>query len=114
LIAISGVAVNVHFCGDKVSSISFSTAAKKDCGCKKEAEKKSCCKDEIKQFNNDPGKAEISSFKLTKASEHVLVHVDYFLSRSLLIGDATKGASKYSYSYINKVPRYLRCCVFLI
>lgn len=112
--AISGVAVKIHYCGGEVSSVTFAAAAKKSCGCKEKSEKESCCKDEIKQFKNDPAKSEISTFKITKAPKLFITYINETLATSI------QNAKSSNFSYLNKdihysnTPIYIRCCVFLI
>jgi len=45
LIANSGMAVNLHWCGGKLSSLHLNTIEKSMCGCGKKAMKPNCCKD---------------------------------------------------------------------
>lgn len=63
LISNFGLAFNVHFCGDKIASISSAVivvnhkkdhSPKKDCCCKKDdKEKDSCCKDKLVDLKKD-------------------------------------------------------------
>ncbi|HEX5002701.1 MAG TPA: hypothetical protein VFW78_09395 [Bacteroidia bacterium] len=45
LIANSGMAVNIHWCGGKLSSIELNIDKKSKCGCGKETMKPNCCED---------------------------------------------------------------------
>lgn len=45
LIPVIGVTVSAHFCGGKLSSISFISTDKHDCPCGSKAMKKNCCED---------------------------------------------------------------------
>jgi hypothetical protein len=44
----SGMVMNIHYCMGKIRSVKLQATAKKMCGCKKQQEKKSCCKTEHK------------------------------------------------------------------
>lgn len=45
LIANSGTAVNLHWCGGKLSSLNLNSIEKSMCGCGKKTMKPNCCKD---------------------------------------------------------------------
>jgi hypothetical protein len=45
LISNTGMAITIHFCGGKVSSISIVSTNKDRCKCGKKAMKKNCCKE---------------------------------------------------------------------
>ena len=45
LTANSGMAVNLHWCGGKLSSVEFNIDKKSKCGCSKETMKPNCCED---------------------------------------------------------------------
>lgn len=45
LIPVVGVTVSAHFCGGKISSISFISTDKHNCPCGSKSMKKNCCKD---------------------------------------------------------------------
>lgn len=50
LISNSGVAINVHWCGGKLSSIDFFADGEHKCKCGKKAMKPNCCKDKTSQL----------------------------------------------------------------
>jgi hypothetical protein len=45
LLASTGVAINVHYCGGKISSVKIGYTTKDGCSCGKKAKKRSCCAD---------------------------------------------------------------------
>ncbi len=45
LLSTSGVAVNVHYCAGKISSVSLAFESKKNCGCDSKKTNRNCCKD---------------------------------------------------------------------
>ncbi|MFL5751842.1 MAG: HYC_CC_PP family protein [Bacteroidia bacterium] len=45
LFSTTGIAVNIHYCGGRVSSVDFILKAKDSCPCGSKKVKKSCCKD---------------------------------------------------------------------
>ncbi len=47
LIPVMGVAMNFHFCKDKVSSVTFLSFESSKCACEKNAGSKKCCHDEF-------------------------------------------------------------------
>jgi len=67
LITNSGMAVTIHWCGNKLTSIDFFSADKRLCKCEKPAMKPDCCKDKTTIFTakTDMAKANQVAFKLT-------------------------------------------------
>jgi hypothetical protein len=67
LIANTGMAVNVHYCGGKLSSINFFSLDNHPCKCGKKAMKKDCCKDKTTflKMKDDVVKSNITTFKIT-------------------------------------------------
>ena len=81
-----GVALNLHYCGSKLVSISFKNAdEKKCCGSKMKKKSKSCCKEKSVSYkvidNQDSGskfiplKNAVKEIKLFSASENDIVKV---------------------------------------
>lgn len=115
LITNSGVAVNVHWCGGKLSSIDFFANGEHKCKCGKKAMKPNCCKDktshlkandELSKANHFAYKISIPTFLFTliKQSEIApLAHLQY-------------EASTFYYlpPFKPKVPIYLLDGAFLI
>ncbi len=66
LITNSGMAVNVHWCGGKITSVDFYSADKPPCKCGKRAMKPGCCKDikSVFKAKSDFSNAIASVFKL--------------------------------------------------
>ena len=66
LIANSGIAVNVHYCGGKLSSINFFSSNIHLCKCGKKAMKKNCCKDKTAflKMKDDLVKTNLTAFKI--------------------------------------------------
>ncbi len=46
----SGMAISIHWCGGKLSSVDFFSCSKNKCACGKKAMKPGCCKDKKVQF----------------------------------------------------------------
>jgi hypothetical protein len=68
LTANTGMAVSVHYCGGKLSSINFFSLDNHPCKCGKKAMKKDCCKDKTTflKMKDDLGKLNLTSFKITQ------------------------------------------------
>ena len=64
LLLSTGVRVNAHYCGDKLSSISFFDYASKSCCGVKEVENK-CCKDKVTFLKLSDSQEENPSFLFT-------------------------------------------------
>ncbi|MBS1538350.1 MAG: hypothetical protein JST20_11460 [Bacteroidetes bacterium] len=66
LITNSGMAVNMHWCGGKLSSIRISASSKHTCKCGKKSMKRNCCKNISTTFTakNDIAKVRHFDFKV--------------------------------------------------
>lgn len=85
LVSNFGLAFNVHYCGDKISSISsaFATietlkkavaAAQKDCCCKKDVKEKiSCCKNKVVDLKKDTKEVVIKTFSFQVQAQFLLI-----------------------------------------
>jgi hypothetical protein len=73
----TGIKVNTHYCGDKISSVDFFFGSK-DC-CDKEDVAKKCCKDKITYIKlSDTQKGTpVFSFSGTDFSEALVPAIDY-------------------------------------
>lgn len=99
LVSNFGLAFNVHFCGDKIASISsaFTVAnhqkdnfTKKDCCCKKDdAAKDSCCKNKLVDLKKDTKDVIFKAFSFQIDAPFVLVK-----SSELVFAKATKITAK--------------------
>lgn len=67
LIANSGLAINVHWCGGKLSSIDFFANGGNKCKCGKKAMKPNCCKDKTSHLkaNDELSKTNNFAFKIS-------------------------------------------------
>lgn len=85
----SGMAVSVHYCRGKITSIKFLGGDEHSCKCGKKAMKRSCCKDKAVVFkaNTEPAKVNPFSFKILlpkfelaalHKTETVVVQVQHF------------------------------------
>lgn len=66
LLANTGMAVTVHYCGGKLSSINFFSLDNHPCKCGKKAMKKDCCKDKTTflKMKDDLVKTNLTTFKI--------------------------------------------------
>lgn len=111
----TGLVVNVHFCGDKFSGISFFKSGK-GCCCGKEMKKKNCCKEEISTLkisdtHQSSENLRISSLKLSASI------IGIFVPNVLLMNTLTEEQTLIfadSSPPPNSIPLFLRNCVFLI
>ncbi|CAN5553633.1 hypothetical protein BH11BAC2_BH11BAC2_12600 [soil metagenome] len=62
LISNSGIALNIHTCGGKITSISLFSNTKNRCACGKKVMKANCCKDKTVQVKAKTETAKISQF----------------------------------------------------
>ncbi len=106
LVSNSGLAFNVHYCGEKIASISLKLNQKSvdlEKGCCGIVEKKSsCCDDKIVQLqeNSDKFQKEISQIEFSKI---------YFIESNKLINYKTLNnfktdKTKFSYSFNDHLP----------
>lgn len=74
----SGIAVNVHWCRGKITSVKFFENDKHGCKCGKKAMKRGCCKDKsvILKAALDPAKTNHFSFKIQIPKLEV-AHVEF-------------------------------------
>jgi hypothetical protein len=72
LIANSGVAVSVHWCGGKLASIDFFADGEHNCKCGKKPMKPNCCKDKTVQLKANDELAKTSHFAFKIASPKFL------------------------------------------
>jgi hypothetical protein len=111
----TGLVVNTHFCGDKLSGISFFQAGK-GCCCGKEMKKKSCCKDEISNLKISDTHQSSENLRISPL-KIIFLSVPTYTYNSLLINKIEK---KEVISFTdsspppNNIPIFLRDCVFLI
>ena len=95
LVSNFGLAFNVHYCGDKIASVSSAFSAitsvkadspKKDCCCKKDdKEKDSCCKNKVVDLKKDTKDVVIKTFSFQIQTPFILVK-----STELLFAKAEK------------------------
>jgi len=78
LVFSSGLAVNIHYCSGKVSSIKLVTPSDK-CGCAKA--KDSCCKNQVKVFKIDNSYTKSSVKTLNYSFKLIAVTQDSFYRR---------------------------------
>ena len=64
LITNSGMAVTIHWCGDRLASINFFSADKHHCPCSRKAMKHGCCKDKTTTFKANDELANSTSCEL--------------------------------------------------
>lgn len=72
LIANSGVAVSLHWCGGKLASIDFFADGEHNCKCGKKAMKPNCCKDKTIHLNASDELAKTSHFAFKIATTKFL------------------------------------------
>lgn len=112
-----GVTVSAHYCGGKVTSVSFNPFdTKHKCPCGSKKMKKDCCKDETKTFKlkNEQQKAHQFTLKVFKVFTFQPVLVDNFTfsyQQPLILNDYS--TTDHPPDNI-KHPLYIRHCVFRI
>ena len=112
LLSSSGIAINIHYCGEEVASISINNDSKiadSEKNCCGEIEKKShCCSDKILKLNQKSAlffsKAQLD-FKKHFVSHEVLFQNFTTLEKSFV--SVLKSTSS-SYCLTNAPPRYLK------
>lgn len=112
LMATSGIAVSIHYCGGEVDSFEFYSGKQKKCCCKDSADNKSCCNDEIKQLKSDPSDIICSGIKFIKVP---IVRSDQYLFLSKHTLDFINSFLSFiTVNYRGKIPLYLQIGVLLI
>jgi hypothetical protein len=115
LIANSGVAVGLHWCGGKLSSIEFFADGDHNCKCGKRPMKPNCCKDKTVNLkaNDELAKTNYFSFKIETSK--------FFFNIPLVTVNVPSAQFQYSVSdfyhpplFKTKDPIYLLDRVFLI
>lgn len=112
MLSIPGIAYSLHFCGEKLSSFSYTVAEKKTCACKQtktqeETPAKDCCEDQQVDLSAENSKAASFDFKLATPTYSLLstFFIDFFF------GFADKNISVFSADSSPvtslKVPIYL-------
>ena len=109
-----GFSINVHWCGNKVSSITIETTQKNKCACGKKM-KQGCCKDThtlIKLTDNQKvaSTLTIPSSNPTEINVFIIPKTGLFFSQPKISGCTSDHAPP----YISKQPVYLSCNVFRI
>lgn len=96
LISNFGLAFNVHFCGDKIASITSTiSAADSDIECcciNEKSEKNDCCKDKVVDLKKETKEVVLKSasfqidapFILVKSSEIIFAKVEKIVSKSVV------------------------------
>lgn len=64
LVANSGMAVTVHYCGGKISSLRFGFSDAHPCKCRKKAMKPGCCKDKTTILKANDELAKVNPFSI--------------------------------------------------
>lgn len=115
LIANSGVAVSVHWCGGKLASIDLFSDGGHSCKCGKRAMKPNCCKDETVQLkaNDELAKATQFTFKVA------LLKISFIPTKQIEVLPSAQylyAASDFYHPppFKPKAPIYLLDRVFLI
>lgn len=91
LIPVIGVTVSAHFCGGKLSSISFISTDKHDCPCGSKAMKKNCCEDintyiKLKNIQQKSLQISINDFK-SLVKNHFTFKSDIISIRDIFVSD---------------------------
>lgn len=115
LVSNSGMAVTMHWCSGKLTSIDFFSADKSLCKCEKPAMKSDCCKDKTTTFKakNDMAQANYFAFKLTtpKFNFTVVNQIEVLPSANF---QYYASAFYHPPSFKPKAPIYLLDRIFLI
>ncbi len=112
----SGFALNLHFCGTKVSDIRINHSAKKTC-CKEDTESKpdTCCKDQHIRIKVSDQQQVIQSAKLPAVSD-----INLFIlpeNPDVSVPESSFSASILKYTRApgySTIPLNIQNCVFLI
>ena len=75
LVANTGMAVTVHYCSGKLSSVNFFSLHNHPCKCGKKLMKKECCKDKttILKVKSDLVKTNLTTFKISTLKHQLLL-----------------------------------------
>jgi hypothetical protein len=115
LITNSGMAISVHWCGGKITSVDFFSAAKHPCKCGKKAMKPNCCKNKTTTLKANDELLKTSHFSLKSAFSESLIpivkQIEVMLSAQL---NYSISVFYYPPQFKPKVPIYLLDKVFLI
>ncbi len=94
LVGSSGTQVQWHYCGSKISSVSFNKSESASCGCSKKSKKKTkknCCKDSKVKYKTDNHKQSGFSFETIAMPPALQVnHVVVPLCHSVIIASYVK------------------------
>ncbi len=116
LIANSGMAVNLHWCGGKLSSLDLNSIEKSNCGCGKKAMKSNCCKDSnlLLKASDEFSKAPNSS--VLKQSIGIVVFISLFYSHITPSGVISQHHADFEIPppLIPKEPLFISAWSFLI
>lgn len=115
LITNSGMAVSLHWCGHKLSSIDFFSTDKHKCGCGKKAIKPGCCKDKTitLKVKSDLAKANQFAFN-NSVPKFIFSTANHFDILSLANYKCERSEFYYPPPIKPKVPDYILYGVFLI
>jgi hypothetical protein len=95
LIATSNLAVNIHFCGNQVSSIDFFGKAKNcgnACNSKVSLKEKSCCKNFTAVITTDDSTTTTFSFQCEQASFDIVAITNYLFVHESIIQSTLKSS----------------------
>lgn len=111
----TGLIVNAHFCGGKLSGISlFQTT--KSCCCGKEMKKKKCCKEEISNLKISDTHQSSENLRISPL-KFVFLPIAIIIDNNLIINKIHKKKATFfadSSPPPTNLPIFLRDCVFLI
>lgn len=115
LIANSGMAVTMHFCGGEITSIDFFSTEKKACECGDKLMKSSCCKDKTAVFKTKIDNEKVGQFILkSSTSKYNFKSFNELVIAPLVQPRFYVLDLSLSYQFKPKVPIYLLDRVFLI
>lgn len=115
LLGNSGIAVTVHYCGGKITSIDFIPDSKYKCKCGKKAMKPGCCKEKTSVFKVNNEMAKVSHFALKIAApKNILTQLN--LEKTVCRESFYYSVADYYHPppYKPKVPIYLLNRVIII
>lgn len=109
-LSISGMAAQIHFCGEEFETVSFGFEESTKCCCESDSKCNNCCKNEqVKPVISNHFNAKVQTVNpITFIAIQVLTYPELIINQPLLKGDAISSLPFKEYS----VPVFIKNCTY--